>query len=69
MHQTLPSQIILKLRNLILDPNVFHYRRIKITLWLYLYLILKFNPETGKHLFNLQEGERETGIREETLRS
>lgn len=69
MHQELTSQMTHILRSLILNPDALHYRRIKIALWLYLNLVFRVNPETGKHLFDPQEAANETGIREETLRS
>jgi len=69
MHKPIPPHITSTLRNLVLDGNGAHFQQIKIALWLYLYLVLSLNPETGKVLFDPRQGEKDTGIREETLRS
>lgn len=56
-------------RGLVADPEARHVHRMRQAVWLYLYLLLAANPETGKRLLSPGLIAREMGLREETVRS
>ncbi len=56
-------------RGLVADREAKHFRAMKQSLWLYLYLLLAVNRATGTRLLSPGAVAREMGIREETIRS
>jgi hypothetical protein len=56
-------------RGLVADPKATHYRRMRQAVWLYLYLLLAANPETGRRLLALPLVARDMGLSEGTIRS
>lgn len=56
-------------RGLVADPKAAHYRRMRQAVWLYLYLLLAANPETGRRLLALPLVAQDMGFSEGTVRS
>ncbi|MGI8468922.1 MAG: helix-turn-helix domain-containing protein [Pyrinomonadaceae bacterium] len=53
---------------LLLEPNAKHYKAIGRAVWLYLYLLIYANRQTGKLFRRLPTIERDTGIGIRTIR-
>ncbi len=56
-------------RGLVADREAKHFRAMKQSVWLYLYLLLAVNRETGSRLLSPDAVAREMGLREENIRS
>ncbi|HZS45853.1 MAG TPA: helix-turn-helix domain-containing protein [Blastocatellia bacterium] len=56
-------------RGLVFDKEAKHYRRIRTALWLYLYLLLHANWETGRLFRKYSTIAADMGISERTIRN
>lgn len=56
-------------RGLIVDAQARHFRSMRQSVWLYLYLLLAVNPATGARLFLPVEIGKQMGLKEDTIRS
>jgi len=60
---------ILVLRSRLIGSDGRNYKRMRQTIWLYLYLILQLNPRTGRSVTKVSTISRDMGIKQETIRS
>lgn len=56
-------------RGLIVDEQARHFRAMRQSVWLYLYLLLGVNPTTGTRLFFPADIAKQMGLKEDTIRS
>lgn len=54
-------------RGLVSDPAATHYRKMRSALWLYLFLIVHADRQTGRLLRKIRTIESETGVRRATI--
>lgn len=54
---------------LVMDSEGKHFRRMRSSVWLFLYLVLKANAETGFLTKNYRAISKETGIKAKTIRN
>ena len=57
------------LKGLVLTNDGSHYTRLRQGYWLYLYLLLKAHPDSGKLVMAPEKAASETGVKVETVRS
>ena len=55
-------------RGLVVDPEAKHYRRMKSALWLFIYLVLHADRQSGSLKRKLQTISLDTGIKARTIR-
>jgi DNA-binding transcriptional ArsR family regulator len=60
---------ILMRRGLVVDSEARHYRAMRQSVWLYLYLLLAVNPTTGARLLSPALIAEQMGLNEDTIRS
>lgn len=60
---------ILLRRGLVVDSEARHYRAMRQSVWLYLYLLLAVNPTTGTRLLSPALVAQQMGLNEDTIRS
>lgn len=56
-------------RGLAADPVAKHYHKMKSCLWLYIYLVVSVNRDTGKLFCQPSTIAQDMGVKEETVRS